>query len=230
MVQKSKSFSDPLTLGWIKQTSAAQRLAFAGGVGLPCALALMIWRPVAEAALIGWCLMVTINLLLAWRCIAQANPQETQTSVARFDQSSAATLATVIVSVVISMVAIGLLLVTSKASPLPVRIFHVALAVASIALSWLLMHAKFGFHYAHCYYRKYAKEGDEPVFDFPGTREPDYLDFMYFSFVIGMTSQVSDVTINARTMRRLVLVHSLISFAFNLLIVAFFINVLGAIL
>ena len=190
----------------------------------------MIWRPVVEAALTGWCVMVMINLILAWRCIAHANPDTTQTSVESFDQSSVVTLATVVVSIVISLVAIGFLLVTSKALPWPDRIAHIALAVTTIALSWLLMHAKFGFHYAHCYYRKYATEGDEPVFNFPGTNPPDYLDFMYFSYVIGMTSQVSDVTINTRAMRRLVLLHSVISFAFNLMIVAFFINVLGAIL
>ncbi len=230
MVQKSKPKSEPPTLASIEQTSAAQRLAFAGAVGVPVSLALMIWRPIVEAALIGWSVMVTINLLLAWRCIARANPQETQTSVARFDQSSAVMLATVIVSVVISVAAIGLLLVTSKTQSLPVRVSHIVLAVTTIALSWLLMHAKFGFHYAHCYYRKYAKKGDEPVFNFEGTNQPDYLDFMYFSFVIGMTSQVSDVGISTGLMRRLVLLHSLISFAFNLLIVAFFINVLGTIL
>ena len=217
-------------MNWVERTSAAQRLAFAALVGIPLALVLMIWRPLVEAALTGWCAMVAINLLLAWRCIAHANPSETRASVSRFDQSSAVTLATVVISIAISLVAIGYLLVTSRALPLPDRIAHIALAVTTISLSWLLMHAKFGFHYAHCYYRKYAEEGDQPVFNFPGTHPPDYLDFMYFSYVIGMTSQVSDVAIHTRAMRRLALLHGLIAFAFNLMIVAFFINVLGAIL
>lgn len=222
--------TDQAPLNWIERTSAAQRLALAAVVAIPLAAALMIWRPVVEAALTGWCVMVIINLMLAWRCISHANADATQTSVALFDQSSAVTLATVVISIVISLVAIGFLLVTSKALLLPDRIVHIGLAVATIALSWLLMHAKFGFHYAHSYYRKYAAKSDELVFNFPGTAPPDYLDFMYFSYVIGMTSQVSDVTINTRAMRRLVLLHGLISFAFNLMIVAFFINVLGAIL
>jgi len=230
MVKTDQALTAQRPLKWIERTSAAQRLAFAAVVAIPLAAALTIWRPIVEAALTGWCAMVTINLMLAWRCIVHADPDKTQTSVALFDQSSAVTLATVVVSVVISLVAIGFLLVTSKALPLPDRIAHIALAVTTIALSWLLMHAKFGFHYAHCFYRKYAEKGDEPVFNFPGTDPPDYFDFMYFSYVIGMTSQVSDVTINTRAMRRLALLHSLISFAFNLMIVAFFINVLGAIL
>ena len=230
MAKTDKPLTVQPTLNWIERTSAAERLAFAAVIAIPLAAALMIWRPVVEAALTGWCVMVTINLLLAWRCIAHANSETTQTSVALFDQSSAVTLATVVVSIVISLVAIGFLLITSKALPLPDRIAHIALAVATIALSWLLMHAKFGFHYAHSYYRKYAKKGAEPVFNFLGAEPPDYLDFMYLSYVIGMTSQVSDVTINTRAMRRLVLLHGLISFVFNLMIVAFFINVLGAVL
>ena len=230
MAKIDQPLTAQLPLSWIERTSAAQRLAFAAVIAIPLSAALMIWRPVVEAALTGWCVMVMVNLMLAWRCIARANPDTTQTSVEKFDQSSLVTLATVVVSIVISLAAIGFLLVTSKALPLADRIAHIALAVATIALSWLLMHAKFGFHYAHCYYRKYATESDEPVFDFSGSDPPDYLDFMYFSYVIGMTSQVSDVTINTRAMRRLVLLHSVISFAFNLMIVAFFINVLGAIL
>ena len=230
MVKIEKPLTARPPVNWVERTSAAQRLAFAALVGIPLALVLMIWRPMVEAALTGWCVLVAINLLLAWRCIAHANPHETQASVSRFDQSSAVTLATVIISVVISLVAIGFLLVTAKALPLQDRIAHIALAVTTISLSWLLMHAKFGFHYAHCYYRKYAKKGDEPVFNFPGTHPPDYLDFMYFSYVLGMTSQVSDVTINTRAMRRLALLHGLIAFTFNLMIVAFFINVLGAVL
>ena len=139
-------------------------------------------------------------------------------------------LVTVVISSSISVAAIGYLLATSKSLPLSERLANILLAVTTISLSWLTMHARFGFHYAHSYYRKYAKKGDEPVFNFPGTHPPDYLDFMYFSFVVGMTSQVSDVTINTRAMRRLVLLHGLISFTFNLMIVAFFINVLGAVL
>jgi len=217
-------------MSWARRSSAPKRLAVAACVGLPLVAVLSIWRPVIESALIGWCVLAAINLVLAWLCIHRANPRETQTSVAEQDQSSAVMLVTIIVSAAISLVAIGFLLATSKEQPLSARLAHIFLAVMTIALSWLLMHARFGFHYAHCYYRKYAKKGDEPVFNFPGTHPPDYLDFMYFSYVLGMTSQVSDVTINTRAMRRLALLHGLISFTFNLMIVAFFINVLGAVL
>ena len=178
--------------------------------------------------------MTALNLLLAWLCIRHANPRETETSVSKQDQSSAVMLATVVISVVISVAAIGYLLAASKSEAMSARLGNIVLAITAIGLSWLLMHAKFGFHYAHSYYRTYAikidKKGEETILNFPGKHPPDYVDFMYFSYVIGMTSQVSDVTINSRAMRRLALLHGLISFTFNLMIVAFFINVLGAVL
>ena len=143
-------------------------------------------------------------------------------------------LATVVISVVLSVAAIGYLLAASKSEAMSARLGNIVLAIATVGLSWLLMRAKFGFHYANSYYRTYAikgdKVGEETSLNFPGKHPPDYVDFMYFSYVIGMTSQVSDVTINTRAMRRLALLHGLISFAFNLMIVAFFINVLGAVL
>lgn len=217
-------------MSWIRHSNAPKRLALSACVGLLLCAAISIWRPIIESALIGWCVLAAINLALAWLCVHRANHRETQTSVAEQDQSSTLMLVTIIVSAAISLVAIAFLLSTSKEQPFSARLAHILLAVTTIALSWLLMHARFGFHYAHCYYRKYAKKGDEPVFNFPGTHQPDYLDFMYFSYVLGMTSQVSDVTINTRAMRRLALLHGLISFTFNLMIVAFFINVLGAVL
>ena len=143
-------------------------------------------------------------------------------------------LATVVIRVVLSVAAIGYLLAASKSEAMSARLGNIVLAIATVGLSWLLMRAKFGFHYANSYYRTYAVKGDkvgeETILNFPGKRPPDYVDFLYFSYVIDMTSQVSDVTINTRAMRRLALLHGLISFAFNLMIVAFFINVLGAVL
>ena len=81
--------------------------------------------------------------------------------------------------------------------------------------------------YAHAYYRKRdddqeSSEGEGV--EFPDEKEPDFLDFAYFSFVIGMTCQVSDVQISSRGIRRLALVHGLLSFLFNTVILALTIN------
>jgi uncharacterized membrane protein len=82
-------------------------------------------------------------------------------------------------------------------------------------------------HYAHGFYSERDGDGEQSTsggLEFPNEREPDFLDFDYFSFVIGMTCQVSDVQITSQEMRRLALVHGLLSFLFNTVILALTIN------
>ena len=92
-------------------------------------------------------------------------------------------------------------------------------------LSWLMVHLVFTFHYAH----KYYSIAEVPGLDFPGKEhdEPDYLDFAYFAFVIGCTFQVSDVAITSRSIRRLALLHGLLSFVLNTFVVALTVNMLA---
>ena len=96
----------------------------------------------------------------------------------------------------------------------------------SVILSWGLVHTILTFHYAHLYYNddKSLKKQNVEGLDFPGDKDPDYLDFAYFSFVVGMTFQVSDVQITDTVMRRLVLAHALISFLLNTFVVALTVN------
>jgi uncharacterized membrane protein len=100
--------------------------------------------------------------------------------------------------------------------------------VLALATSWLLIHTIYAFHYAHRYYiDRDAEDGGRAGLDFPGALDPDYFDFLYFSFVIGMTSQVSDVQATSRDMRRITLIHSVLAFAFNMLVLALSINVVA---
>ncbi|HJT11922.1 MAG TPA: DUF1345 domain-containing protein [Dongiaceae bacterium] len=125
-------------------------------------------------------------------------------------------------AVVLSLAAIFALLNRNDA-PEPVEL---SLAVASVPLGWLMLHTIAAFHYAHLYY---ATEGedvrDAGGLDFPGTKEPGAWDFLYFSFVIGMTAQVADVTVHSAGMRRLVLGHSIVSFFYNTVLLALAVNV-----
>jgi uncharacterized membrane protein len=101
---------------------------------------------------------------------------------------------------------------------------ELALATLTIALSWTAVHTTFALHYAHEFYRG-AKPGG---LDFPKGHEdedPDYWDFVYFSFVIGMTAQVSDVGVTDRIIRRTATVHGVISFVFNTALVALMVNI-----
>jgi len=99
-----------------------------------------------------------------------------------------------------------------------------ALATITIALSWAAVHTGFALHYAHEYYRG-AKPGGLQFPSGDSDDEADYWDFVYFSFVIGMTAQVSDVGITDRIIRRTATVHGIISFVFNTALVALMVNI-----
>ena len=101
-----------------------------------------------------------------------------------------------------------------------------SLVIASVPLGWATLHTIAAFHYAHLFYATDGEDvGDAGGVDFPGTKEPGAWDFLYFSFVIGMTAQVSDVTVHAAGMRRLVLAHAIVSFFYNTVLLALAVNV-----
>lgn len=110
---------------------------------------------------------------------------------------------------------------------------HIALAAATVTASWFLVHTLLAVHYTHLFFAMRAGAATSQFaqgLDFPEEQDPDFLDFAYFSFVIGMTFQISDVRITSRPIRRVVLVHSLLSFAFNTVILAFSINLAATLL
>ena len=99
------------------------------------------------------------------------------------------------------------------------------LAAASLVLAWCFLNTMFGLHYAHEYYRTTKDKSTALVF--PGTTEPDYWDFMYFAFVLGMTFQVSDVQIQRQSVRRVALAHGIIAFFFDVFLLALSVNVVA---
>ena len=107
---------------------------------------------------------------------------------------------------------------------------YVPAAILGILLSWMMVHISFTFHYAHLYYDD-DEEGNSHKhaggLAFPNETKPDYLDFAYFSFIIGMTFQVSDVEVTSRKLRRVVLLHSLLAFGLNTFVVALTINLIA---
>jgi uncharacterized membrane protein len=106
-------------------------------------------------------------------------------------------------------------------------IANIVLSITGIISSWVMLHSIFTLHYAHLYYSKIKGTATACGLDFPEEKKPDYIDFAYFSFIIGMTFQVSDVTINSRIIRRTVLAHSLLAFALNTFVVALTINLIA---
>ena len=111
------------------------------------------------------------------------------------------------------------------------KALHVGLSIAALVLSWMLIHTVFAFHYARRYYAPASvDEGPAAGLRFPGVDEPDYFDFAYYSFVIGMTSQVSDVAVTSAHMRRTTLAHGVLSFLFNIAVLAMSINVMSGVI
>lgn len=160
-------------------------------------------------------------LLLVSVMMLKADPRRIRAVARREDERASAVLAVVCLGVVASMVAIAFELVTSKSAG-HAQAWHYALTGVTVVGAWLMVPMMFTVHYAHLYYHK----PNAPTLVFPDREiEPDYWDFLYFSFTIAVASQTADVAIRSRTMRRAVLGQSLLSFFFNTSILALSINI-----
>lgn len=122
--------------------------------------------------------------------------------------------------------AVLLIIVTDNSTSISQNM-NIGICVLSMISSWFLVHTTYVFHYAHLYYADGFKGKG---LDFPGNEKPDYVDFAYFSFVLGCTFQVSDIGISSRQIRRVVLFHGLLSFALNTFVVALTINIISGLI
>jgi uncharacterized membrane protein len=186
---------------------------------------------IAELALTLWIIFALIIIVLDWIIILAFHPRELRDMARLQDTSQTFLFLFIIAASVASLVAITFLLKSSKGHHDTVTA-HILLSMAAVIVSWWLVHTIFTLRYARLYYETAIKEGAAIVrgLIFPHDHEPDYLDFVYFSFIIGMTFQVSDVNVSSRTIRRLAWMHGLISFAFNTVIVALSINVISGLI
>ena len=132
--------------------------------------------------------------------------------------------------ILIVTAAVTLVVMIGIADELPAAKEGILLAIArlvgTLVLTWLFANTVYALHYAHLYYAQVGGR-DAGGLDFPGTPEPRYGDFAYFAFTLGMTFQTSDVSITARAMRRVALLHSAAAFVFNIGVIAFTINAIG---
>jgi uncharacterized membrane protein len=182
-------------------------------------------------AITVWDSFAIISILLAWLAIV-VTPQDHLRAHARAqDLSRLFIFAFVVAASCVALLAVGFIIRNHHAQVRSGLTFQVALALGTVGLSWILLHTVYSVHYAHVYYG----DSDEDMaadkgLEFPGQQPPDYLDFAYFSFVIGMTCQVSDVQVTSKRMRRLTLVHGVISFGFNTFILALLINTISGLL
>ncbi|MBB6109663.1 DUF1345 domain-containing protein [Mucilaginibacter lappiensis] len=182
--------------------------------------------------LIIWIAFALAIIIMDWIIILSSHPMEVRRIARIQDSSRTLIFLFVIIASLVSTLAIFFLLKSSKHLSPEAVTEHVLLSMASVIVSWVLVHTIFTLRYAHMYYTTDVDDDNNKKtlggLDFPGDeKHPDYLDFVYFSFVIGMTFQVSDVEISSRQIRRLAWIHGMISFAFNTAIVALGINVIS---
>jgi len=207
-------------------------------LGVTAVVFFLIWNKVSVPALImiSWASCALTIILLDWLIILTAHPREMRQIARLKDSSRIIILLFVITASCVSLFAILFLLLNHSKDAQHIQVTkHVLMSIGSVAVSWLMLHTVFTMSYAHMYYTNTPKPNDPKDaviggLQFPEESNPDYLDFVYFSFVIGMTFQVSDVEISSRSIRRLALLHALISFTFNTAIVALSINVISGLI
>lgn len=180
------------------------------------------------ASMIIWDVFAGSYLASCWIVFSTRSTQGMRDVARQEDVSRAFLFVFILVSSLASMFTV-LLLVLSKEVSQTAQIIYLPVAILGMLLSWAMVHTLFGFHYAHLYYGDDKSDHSRHAegLSFPEEKKPDYLDFAYFSFVIGMTFQVSDVEITSKRIRRIALIHGLLSFILNTFVVALTINMIA---
>jgi uncharacterized membrane protein len=214
---------------FIQNFDAHHRGLIALGAGVCVFLATLTLHRLPFQLILSWNAFAITAIVLAWVRIVFADAKCAVLTAKLQDTGRTVIFSLVLVGACASLFAVAFLLGTAKGTGGARLGEHVGLAALTVVCSWFLIHTVFTMHYAHAYYR--SEDPDErgkhgAGVNFPGDEEdePDFLDFAYFSFVIGMTFQVSDVAITSKVIRRLSLVHAMLSFLFNTVILALAIN------
>jgi uncharacterized membrane protein len=206
---------------WVVRAARAHfRLGIAVALGIATYFILpSAWLEVTRA-LIGWNVAIAFYLITVGVVMAKSSIAQIKRRASTQDEGAIALLILTVGAAIASLGAIFVELGAAKNAANGAG--YVAIAISTVVLSWIFMHAIFALHYAHDFYGEGERANG---LDFPGDEKPDYWDFIYFSFVIGMTFQVSDVGVTNKWIRRLVVAHGFASFLFNTTIVALTVNI-----
>lgn len=209
---------------------AGGRLAVAVVVGVVVFLILPDALRLAMRIASAWVAGVAIFLALTAAVMVGASPERVRARVRQLDPRGWVVLAIIVAAASISLLALGLTLQKAAGETAAALALRLVVTGLTVVASWTLTHTIFALHYAHHFYGDVdgPSTADRGGVAFPGTDLPDYWDFLYFAFVIGMTCQVSDVQVTSRAMRRLTLMHGVLSFFFNTIVLALAVNLLAS--
>ena len=192
-------------------------------VGMLC-VALLPWpvRPTVRA-LIGWDCAVWLYLALMWVRMVTAHQNKVRANAMREDAGATIVLTVICLATVASVAAIAIELATVKGLGFRAGLGHYTITAATLFGAWFLIPTIFTRHYARLYY---GSPTDDRALRFPDRKlEPNYWDFLYFSFTIAVASQTADISLTNRSARRAVLAQSILSFYFNMAVLGLSINV-----
>lgn len=209
---------------------ARMHLVVSAVLGLGCAYALPSGWELTTRALIGWNAAIWLYAIWGAVTLTGSTRESMRSRAEKADESRFAVLVISILAAAASFVAIIAQLGMAKEMQGFDKALHLGLAIVTILGSWTFIHLTFAQHYAHEFFVERDKEKKLPPdqrggLQIPGCEKPDFGDFLYFSFVIGVACQTADIAITSKTMRRVALVHCVLSFFFNTTILALTINI-----
>ena len=228
MASKKPTVRHPLPIRFVQLHN---KLLLAAVIGLVVSLALPAGFKAPACILIGWDAGLVVYLVWTYAMMWRAQVERIRKRAAEEDEGASFILMLSIAATAASFVAIAFALGGLKSggehAVMPGgAAAHVLLAINTILLSWAFVHTIFTLHYAHEYY---GERGDGKLggLEFPHDSRPDYRDFLYFSLVIGMTSQTSDVNICSKVIRRMAAIHGVLSFFFHVTVLALTVNLVS---
>ena len=226
-------------MNWVRTMDVRWRLALAVIIGVAAALLAPHLLGTLARVVVGWVGFAATDLALIIMGMWQADTDDIRRVSASEDLPRTQAFVLVVGAAMASLGAVVGLMGSLKGISKDLRVLHVALSVAAVVLAWMLVHLVFTLRYAHTYYDADEDTGhdigglvfpDDQGEDKGPKLTPNYVDFAYFSFIIGMTAQTADIGIGNRELRRAALLHGLIAFIFNTVIVALTIGTIGGML
>ena len=212
--------SDRDALLW--STSSRQRVLVVSALGALSALAAVWFAPWQLTVLIGWDMAAAVFVAWVWLSVRSFTPDQTKELATREDDSRTGAELLLVAASLASLLGVGFALAKAKDSSGFEHTILTAIALLTVFLSWMTVNINYAFRYAHEFYAP-------PLggVDFKSKEPPDYQDFAYVAFTVGMTFQVSDTDIQRQVVRRTVLRHALLSYLFGAVILAVTINVVA---
>lgn len=205
-----------------RSTPPARRLAFAATAGATAGALAALIGPWWLGPLVAWDVAAALQLVWTWRLIWGLSASEASSHATQESPGRANTDLLLLAGSIISLVAVGLVLVKANQHTGLDKGVLVGTSVLSIVLAWSTVHTVYALRYAQLYYRR-----DAGGVDFNDSAAPCYPDFVYLALTIGMTFQVSDTDLTTTAFRRLAIRHALLSYAFGALIIAVTINLIA---